>query len=421
MASLHVFTFDHEGRPIKFGTWPDDLQLYLLSDSRDNVSLFDHTFGASLTPPATADSATRSHGGGGGGSGGGGSGGSGGGSGGFGGGGGGSGGSGGSDGGGSGGSRGGAVQRGGFGGGQRQQQQRQSETPSPQQLREWFSRCRASGGSVSCPYVIRTGDHASQTCTKPHTQHRCFSRLPEFGDEAERPRWAELLSSGVAIFDLDYDAILAAMYALSVSAEGDCYLCVPSDPGIEAAALGASESALPGTALAHLYAGLRSGNTPLLVLPPVALDSPMAPPPWSPLPATPSWHALFASGMGLVLGGRGPVVLTGHAAASWVYDSATQQSSQGYTFSLGSRSSSVLSSSCEAETYAGAMAAQELCSLTNLLTELGEWPRSSPIMYVDNKAMIALCQEHRLEHRTKHIVTSLLESCSSVFSFVLLT
>ncbi|CAI7837110.1 unnamed protein product, partial [Closterium sp. NIES-53] len=26
-----------------------------------------------------------------------------------------------------------------------------------------------------------------------------------------------------------------------------------------------------------------------------------------------------------------------------------------------------------------------------------------PVLYVDNKAMIALCQEHRLEHRTKHI------------------
>ncbi|CAI7735810.1 unnamed protein product [Closterium sp. NIES-53] len=73
-------------------------------------------------------------------------------------------------------------------------------------------------------------------------------------------------------------------------------------------------------------------------------------------------------GMGLVLGGRGPVVLTGHADASWVDDSATQRSSQGYTFSLGSGSvswqstcsSSVLSSSCEAEIYAGAMAAQEL-------------------------------------------------------------
>ncbi|CAI7837121.1 unnamed protein product [Closterium sp. NIES-54] len=117
------------------------------------------------------------------------------------------------------------------------------------------------------------------------------------------------------------------------------------------------------------------------------------------------------SGMGLVLGGRGPVVLTGHADASWVDDLATQRSSQGYTFSLGSgsvswrstRSSSVLSSSCEAEIYAGAMAAQELRWLTYLLTDLGEQPRSPPVLYVDNKAMIALCQEHRLEHRTKHI------------------
>ncbi|CAI7897424.1 unnamed protein product, partial [Closterium sp. NIES-53] len=37
------------------------------------------------------------------------------------------------------------------------------------------------------------------------------------------------------------------MYAVSISAEGDCYVCVPPDPGIEAAALGASESAAPGT------------------------------------------------------------------------------------------------------------------------------------------------------------------------------
>ncbi|CAI7905749.1 unnamed protein product [Closterium sp. NIES-54] len=61
------------------------------------------------------------------------------------------------------------------------------------------------------------------------------------------------------------------------------------------------------------------------------------------------------SGMGLVLGGRSPVVLTGHAEASWADDQATQRSSQGYTFGL------------------------------------------------DNKAMLALCREQRLEHRTKHI------------------
>ncbi|CAI7924950.1 unnamed protein product, partial [Closterium sp. NIES-54] len=94
------------------------------------------------------------------------------------------------------------------------------------------------------------------------------------------------------------------------------------------------------------------------------------------------------SGMGLVLGGRRPVVLTGHADASWVDDLATQRSSQGYTFSLGSgsvswrstRSSSVLSSSCEAEIYAGAMAAQELRWLTYLLTDLGEPPRSPSVL-----------------------------------------
>ncbi|CAI7896777.1 unnamed protein product [Closterium sp. NIES-53] len=117
------------------------------------------------------------------------------------------------------------------------------------------------------------------------------------------------------------------------------------------------------------------------------------------------------SGLGLVLGGRRPVVLTGHADAPWADDQATQRSSQGYTFSLGSgsvswqstRSSSVLSSSCEAEIYAGAMAAQELRWLTYLLTDLGEPPRSPPVLYVDNKAMLALCREHRLEHRAKHI------------------
>ncbi|CAI7852809.1 unnamed protein product, partial [Closterium sp. NIES-53] len=34
---------------------------------------------------------------------------------------------------------------------------------------------------------------------------------------------------------------------------------------------------------------------------------------------------------------------------------------------------------------------------------LGEPPRSPPVLYVDNKAMLALCREQRLEHRTKHI------------------
>ncbi|CAI7823557.1 unnamed protein product [Closterium sp. NIES-53] len=56
------------------------------------------------------------------------------------------------------------------------------------------------------------------------------------------------------------------------------------------------------------------------------------------------------SGLGLVLGGRSPVVLTGHADASWVDDLVTQRSSQ------------------------------ELRWLTYLLTDLGELPSSPPVL-----------------------------------------
>ncbi|CAI7846282.1 unnamed protein product, partial [Closterium sp. NIES-54] len=67
-----------------------------------------------------------------------------------------------------------------------------------------------------------------------------------FPDATEIPRWGDLSRAGVAVFDLDYDAILAAMYAFSTSDEGECYLCVPPNPGIAAAALGAGETAALG-------------------------------------------------------------------------------------------------------------------------------------------------------------------------------
>ncbi|CAI7873295.1 unnamed protein product, partial [Closterium sp. NIES-53] len=90
------------------------------------------------------------------------------------------------------------------------------------------------------------------------------------------PRWGDLLKKNVAIFDLDFDAILAAMYAATDSAEGDCYLCVLPDPGIEAAALGASESAAPGTSeSAAPGAGecALSANSPTEALHTFTLDS----------------------------------------------------------------------------------------------------------------------------------------------------
>ncbi|CAI7748826.1 unnamed protein product [Closterium sp. NIES-53] len=120
----------------------------------------------------------------------------------------------------------GVAQRSSSGGGQRQQQQRSRETPSPQQLREWYAGRQRGGGAGPCTYVLRTGDRAGEQCGGLHSTQRCFGRLTDawrhqLPDATEIPRWG----------DLD---------------EGDCYLCVPPDPGIEAAALGAGETAALG-------------------------------------------------------------------------------------------------------------------------------------------------------------------------------
>ncbi|CAI7843347.1 unnamed protein product [Closterium sp. NIES-54] len=117
------------------------------------------------------------------------------------------------------------------------------------------------------------------------------------------------------------------------------------------------------------------------------------------------------SGVGLVLGGRQSVVLTGHFDSSYAADVETHRSTQGYCFSMGygavlwrsTRSSSVSTSTAEAEIYARAMAAQELRWLTFLLADLGERPSSASTLFTYNKAMILLYREPRLESRVKHI------------------
>ncbi|CAI7834620.1 unnamed protein product [Closterium sp. NIES-53] len=256
MASPTVLTFDGEGRAVGFEVWVDDLQLFLQCDSRDGVSLFDHTSGVSTAPAVTADStvrsqwttrdtvarlAVRSHLS--------------------------------------------PAERAHFGqldkyiiltgtgGSQRQQQPRSSETPSVQQLREWYAGRGRSGGAGPCAYVLRIGPRSGEVCGLPHTTQRCFGCLTDawrtqFPDSAELPRWHDLLLQNVPIFDLDFDAILAAMYALADITEGDCYLSVPPDPGTAAAALGASAFAAPGAGTSTL-----SGTAPTEALHTFTLDS----------------------------------------------------------------------------------------------------------------------------------------------------
>ncbi|CAI7767330.1 unnamed protein product, partial [Closterium sp. NIES-53] len=121
-----------------------------------------------------------------------------------------------------------------------------------------------------------------EACGLPHTTQRCFGRLTyawraQFPDAVELPRWHDLLLQNVPIFDLDFDAILAAMNAFADSAEGDCYLSVPPDPSIAAAAaLGASASAAPGTgasAAPGAGASALSGTAPIEALHTFTLDS----------------------------------------------------------------------------------------------------------------------------------------------------
>ncbi|CAI5971244.1 unnamed protein product [Closterium sp. NIES-65] len=97
-------------------------------------------------------------------------------------------------------------------------------SPPPQQLREWYAARQRGEGTGPCTYVLRTGDRA-------------------------------------AIFDLDFDAILAAMYARTISDEGDCYRCFPPDPGIGTAALGTGEAAALGASEAAALGASASASS----------------------------------------------------------------------------------------------------------------------------------------------------------------
>ncbi|CAI7790164.1 unnamed protein product [Closterium sp. NIES-53] len=125
-------------------------------------------------------------------------------------------------------------------------------------FRSSFYPCKTSSYSTVTPSScrsLRTGTCSGEVCGLPHTTQRCFGRLTDawcthFPDAVDLPHWHDMLLQNVPIFDLDFDAILAAMYALVDNTEGDCYLRVPPDSGTVADTLGASVSAAPGASAA---------------------------------------------------------------------------------------------------------------------------------------------------------------------------
>ncbi|CAI7774823.1 unnamed protein product [Closterium sp. NIES-53] len=60
MATPNVLAFEPDGHPIEFTVWLDDLQLFLLTDAKDGVSLFDYVSGTAVAPAADAPALERS-------------------------------------------------------------------------------------------------------------------------------------------------------------------------------------------------------------------------------------------------------------------------------------------------------------------------------------------------------------------------
>ncbi|CAI5985325.1 unnamed protein product [Closterium sp. NIES-65] len=128
------------------------------------------------------------------------------------------------------------------------------------------SSCSSSSSSVD-------GTSPPLSSSVSGTLHVCVVGVPvraptsyapataRFPEATEIPRWGELSRAGVAIFDLDFNAILAAMYAVTISDEGDCYRCFPPDPGIETAALGTGEAAALGASEAAALGASASASS----------------------------------------------------------------------------------------------------------------------------------------------------------------
>ncbi|CAI7858312.1 unnamed protein product, partial [Closterium sp. NIES-54] len=201
IASLRVLAFDHDDRPLQFDTWLYDLQLYLLSDSQDSDSLFDLASSAATTPPATADSATP------------------------------------------------------------------HALYAPIKARN-SSPATAALGRLLLPYLFpelpafaTVEDLVSHLRT---SDARYRTTVPaEFLDRNQPPMFITLYFIVTRLPD-SLRSIRDHFLSLGVLCLGDCYWCVPPDPGIAAAALGASESGtLLGMHSRLLVTGLPRSLPPL--------------------------------------------------------------------------------------------------------------------------------------------------------------
>ncbi|CAI5959428.1 unnamed protein product, partial [Closterium sp. NIES-64] len=250
MATPSVLTFDAKGRAVDFEVWVDDLQLFLQCDRADGLSLFDLTCGASSAPAtdadatvcsqwATRDAAARLAG---------------------------------KEGKGAGGAGEGweaAVEAAegvglavgvvaGVGAPVAAEEAEEAAVVAVRaEVAEVEAMVEVAAAEVelveaalcrgSAPVVVSASSSSSSALVGPLPPSSFVSgTLLVSGVGVLAPVPTFYVPATAWIFDLDYDAILAAMYAVTISHEVDCYRCFPPDPGIGAAALGAGEAAALG-------------------------------------------------------------------------------------------------------------------------------------------------------------------------------
>ncbi|CAI7741693.1 unnamed protein product [Closterium sp. NIES-53] len=373
MATPSVLTFDAEGRAVDFEFWLDDLQLFLQCDRADGLSLFDLTSGVSPAPPATADSTVRSQWA----------------------------------------TRDAAArlavrrhlpptERAHF------SQYRSAQTLYDAVVARYSSPATAALSRLFLPYLfpdlaafptiadlithLRTSDtryraaFPAEFCTKNPpplylTLYYVVTRLPD-SLRVVRDHFLSACPTTLTV-DLLEERLLAAEQSIVAvgASRGD-----PRTPIFE----GCSPSPLLPSVASAATADLGGFES-------VGAAS---------APSGSRRTGRSKGGRGARWGGRGVVrvhgttsiVVTTGVSGAFVPRRLVRRRRVLVPSSL-----LVTRSKTQGQTRELCMAAQELRWLTYLLTDLGEQPRSPPVLYVDNKAMLALCREHRLEHRTKHI------------------
>ncbi|CAI7805308.1 unnamed protein product [Closterium sp. NIES-54] len=170
-------------------------------------------------------------------------------------------------------------------------QWRPRETLTPQQLREWYVQRGASRSSARCPYFIRTG--ASESGTPPGTAPA--DALHTFTLDTGASRCFFHDKTTLTPLPAPVPVRLADPSGGPIVARSFTVLPCPAVPSGSLSCLHLPSFSTNLVSIAALQDAMVTTTTPGGQRVSISPDSSLAPPSGSPIPASPSWHALSSS------------------------------------------------------------------------------------------------------------------------------